>query len=207
MKKYILTLVCASVGLAFAQTKSPAVPVVPTAPSQAQAQSQTTDSNAVSAASNQGNAQSITFTSPPDTHASQSVAYSGSQTVRNVPSVNAPPLASSNDTCMGSVSGSLNVAGFGGSIGSTWVDENCRMLKNGRELWNMGMRGAALALLCTDRANREAMELTGFECAQTTAARRAADRSGPESRTTVYQARNEPTDPIVRRRLGLPVLP
>jgi hypothetical protein len=49
------------------------------------------------------------------------------------------------------------------------------MLKNSRELWNMGMKAASLALMCTDKANKEALEITGFICPQTAAARKAED--------------------------------
>jgi hypothetical protein len=56
---------------------------------------------------------------------------------------------------------------FGVSIGSTWEDKNCKMLKNSRELWNMGMRGAAIKLLCTDPDNRFALESTGIDCGET----------------------------------------
>lgn len=107
------------------------------------------------------------------------VEYSGTQTIRNVPSVQGPPLATSNDTCMGSSSGSINGPGFGIGIGSTWTDRNCVMLKNARELWNMGMKAAAMALFCTDVNNRMALEITGFVCPQTAARQRAdaeADR-------------------------------
>ena len=86
------------------------------------------------------------------------------QTIKNTPSVSGPALSSSNDTCMGSTSGSANVPGIGVSFGTSWVDDNCKMLKNSRELWNMGMKAASLALMCTDAANKEALELTGFVC-------------------------------------------
>lgn len=89
------------------------------------------------------------------------------QRIENVPSVDGPPLTSSNDTCMGSISGSVNFAGFGAGAGRTIIDENCVMLKNSRELWNMGMRSAALARMCMDNKNREALEMTGFVCPQT----------------------------------------
>jgi len=102
------------------------------------------------------------------------VEYSGTQTIRNVPSVNGPPLTTSNDTCMGSSSGSINGPGFGIGLGSTWTDRNCVMLKNARELWNMGMKAAAMALFCTDTANRNALELTGFVCPQTARAQQQA---------------------------------
>jgi ABC-type Na+ efflux pump permease subunit len=92
------------------------------------------------------------------------VNYSGTQTIKNVPSVGSPALTSSNDTCMGSTSGGIGVTGFGFSLGSTWTDKNCTMLKNSRELWNMGMRAASMARMCMDSENREALELTGFTC-------------------------------------------
>lgn len=130
-------------------------------------QDQQANSTASSGSNNAGNAQSLTYNQAasviPD-NTTAHVTYSGSQTVRNVPSVSGGPLTTSNDTCMGSTSGSANGPGFGVSIGSTWTDSNCKMLKNSRELWNMGMKAASLALMCKDLDNREALELTGFTC-------------------------------------------
>lgn len=153
-------------------------------------------SNSGSQATNQGNNQNITVNIPAAeqkdltrTIIDQNV--SGTQTIKNVPSVSGSPLTSSNDTCMGSTSGSVNVPGFGASVGSTWADENCKMLKNSRELWNMGMKAAALALMCTDVNNREALEMTGFICPQTLASKKQ------EAASPQY------TDPIIRQRLGL----
>lgn len=149
-------------------------------------QATTTSTNtSTSEASNSGNTQSIIFTSPGESTTTvrheggtrQEVVSSGTARIKNVPSVGGPSLASSNDTCMGSVSGSLNVAGFGGSLGKTYKDDNCVMLKNSRELWNMGMRAAALARMCMDADNRDALEMTGFKCPQTEKAERAAASS------------------------------
>jgi hypothetical protein len=84
--------------------------------------------------------------------------------IRNTPSMFGPALVSSNDTCMGSTSGSAAVPGLGLSFGTTWVDENCKMLKNSERLWNMGLRLASFALLCTDPKIKEALEITGFPC-------------------------------------------
>jgi len=76
----------------------------------------------------------------------------------------APALTSSNDTCMGSASvGAAGVA-FGLSFGSSYTDDNCMMLKNARELWNMGFRGAAVARMCMDERNRRALEISGVPC-------------------------------------------
>jgi hypothetical protein len=49
-------------------------------------------------------------------------------------------------------------------LGKTYTDTNCVRLKNSRELWNMGMKAAALALMCKDEENREALEVTGYQC-------------------------------------------
>lgn len=135
------------------------------------------------------------------------------QKIRNTPSVNGPPLVSSNDTCMGSASGAINAPGIGIALGKTYTDENCMMLKNSRELWNMGMKAASLALMCNDSANREALELTGFECPQTTKAKREAQAKmgpadGPVELRMSESLASPPVeytgnDPIVRARLGL----
>lgn len=135
------------------------------------------------------------------------------QTIKNTPSIATAALTSSNDTCMGSVSVGGSGPGFSLGIGTTYKDDNCVMLKNSRELWNMGMKGAAMALMCTDKANREALELTGYECPQTTAAKKAeADRAAAAKQAAApaqagkaekLAAAYEGNDPIVQARLGL----
>lgn len=112
----------------------------------------------------------------------ENVVYSGDYKVKNVPSMAAPNLTSSNDTCMGSASASVAVAGFGLGGGSTFTDEHCKRIKMSRELWNKGMKAASLAMDCMDRDAREALELTGFTCPQTErdrAARPVAEVSAP----------------------------
>lgn len=99
---------------------------------------------------------------------------SGTSTVKTVATVYAPALTSSNDTCMGSTSFGATGIGFGVSIGSSWTDANCVMLKNAREMFNMGMPDVAFARLCMDPLNREAIELTGKVCPQTTRDAKAA---------------------------------
>ena len=94
------------------------------------------------------------------------VKYNGTYTVKNVPSVNGPNLTTSNDTCMGSSSGSANGPGFGVSFGTTWSDDHCKRLKMSRELWNKGMKAASLAMDCMDPAARVALEITGSKCPQ-----------------------------------------
>lgn len=199
MKHYFFLVIFVCSGFVFAgDTTSPGTALA-TGTQVQQQQQQSSESAAV----NSGVKQEIVFTSPAESKAVQDVRYSGTQTVRNVPSVGGPPLTSSNDTCMGSSSGSVNIAGFGAGYGSTWTDKNCVMLKNSRELWNMGMRAASLTLMCNDPDNREALELTGYECAQTT-----RDRKRTAEAQALGQNVQQPqyTDPIIRARLGLPPL-
>jgi len=73
-------------------------------------------------------------------------------------------LGSADDTCMGSSSGAGQGTGFGFSLGSTWTDENCKMLKNARELKSHGHHAAAKARLCMDNDNALAFELAGEPC-------------------------------------------
>jgi hypothetical protein len=122
----------------------------------------TTDTRSEAVANNTGNAQTLIFNSPSESVTR--IETHGTTTLKNVPSIGAPALITSNDTCMGTTSGGLAVAGFGLSIGSTWSDDNCIMLKNSREFWNMGMKAASMARMCMDTKNKEALELTGFKC-------------------------------------------
>lgn len=144
---------------AFAGGMTPTLSLPATATSLAQQQQQSADA----AATNAGNNQAINIEASQPLSKTETVV-SGTQTIKNVPSVSGPPLTTSNDTCMGSSSGSANAPGIGLSLGTTWTDANCKMLKNSRELWNMGMKAAAMALMCKDPDNREALELTGFVC-------------------------------------------
>ena len=121
-------------------------------------------------------AQTSTSTSGANSSQQQGIAASGNSTMMFAPVSNAPyipvapsfaaPLSSSNDTCMGSSSGGAAGPGFSFSVGSTWTDKNCVMLKNAREMWNMGLKDASFARLCMDENNREAIKLAGGTCPQ-----------------------------------------
>lgn len=116
------------------------------------------------------------------------------QKIRNTPNVSGAALVSSNDTCMGSASAGGSGPGFGLSFGTTYIDESCVRLKYAREAWNMGLRAAAVAMLCNQPEMRAALEVTGYPCP-------AGVKVEPKvAAPTTY----EPTDPIVRRRMGLP---
>ena len=76
----------------------------------------------------------------------------------------AAPILAVEDTCMGSSSMGAQSMSFGVSIGATWQDDNCRRLKNARQLAAMGYRRAAVALLCVDDEVRTAMAVAGTPC-------------------------------------------
>lgn len=124
----------------------------------------------------------------------QYIDYGGTQTIKNVPNLNAPPLTSSNDTCMGSASGGIAIPGLGITGGSTYTDEHCKRIKMSRELWNKGMKAASLAMDCMDPAAKEALELTGFICPQTQRAQRAAAATAA-SRSALSSRSFSPVDP------------
>jgi len=76
----------------------------------------------------------------------------------------AAPLAAGEDTCMGSSSIGGQGVGFGLSIGTTWTDDNCRHLKNSRQLVALGFHRAATALMCVDEDVKNAMAAAGTPC-------------------------------------------
>lgn len=73
-------------------------------------------------------------------------------------------LSTGDDTCMGSSGVGVQGMEFGFSVGSSWTDENCIMLKNARELKNQGHDKAAKARLCMNDENALAFELAGEPC-------------------------------------------
>ena len=182
------------------------------------------------AGSNSGaNNQTINFNTPGTTSSTvtSNTNVSGSETIRNVPSMAAPNLTTSNDTCMGSAGGSVGVAGFGGSFGKTYTDANCITWKSGIGFWNQGLRATSIARECQDTKNREALRATGISCiwqrgqqvpveygadglpvpyeTQLAAIKNATGASS-NGRAAVESSSNQPTDPFIRYRLGLPPL-
>lgn len=83
-------------------------------------------------------------------------------------------LSTGDDTCMGSSGVGVQGMEFGFSVGSSWTDENCIMLKNARELKNQGHDKAAKARLCMNDENALAFELAGEPCPRALASTQAA---------------------------------
>jgi hypothetical protein len=135
--------------------------------------------------------------------AAQTAAAESLKPIKNTPAIGLSQLTSSNDTCMGSVSVGGSGPGFSIGVGTTFTDGNCVMLKNSRELWNMGMKGAAMALMCNDANNKAALELTGYECPQTTKAKKDAEAAAAAQAPAKTSANGYTgNDPIVTARLS-----
>lgn len=76
-----------------------------------------------------------------------------------------PPINTSNsDICTTGVSGAVQTQILGISAGTTIVDLNCEMLKNSKTLYDMGMKVAAVSMMCQDRRVFDAMMMAGTPC-------------------------------------------
>ena len=75
------------------------------------------------------------------------------------PTASSPPLTSGIDTCAMSLSMGMQTFNFGVSGGTTYTDEHCQMLKEVKLLSDIGMRTAAIALLCNS-SERVAFAMT-----------------------------------------------
>jgi len=200
------------------------MPIGPTAQNTTSAAQSNANPTAVAGSNSGANQQHITFNSstPATTTTNQNI--SGSETIRNVPSMAAPNLTTSNDTCMGSVGGAVGVAGFGGSFGTTHVDPNCVTWKSGIGFWNQGLRATSIARECQDDKNRKALRMTGISCIWVHGEQapveygsdglpvpyevqmaHITDKSQPSivAASRSNNKHGEPTDPFVRYRMGL----
>jgi hypothetical protein len=137
-----------------------------------------------------------------NTNSQQEVQYSGTQTVKTNPAIQAPGLTTTlSDTCMGSVSFGFSAPGFGATAGSTLVDQACVRRLDAREFRAMGLTDVALALLCQSDANRRAVEATGHLCPGTTKPLAKIDGSPSADATVADDVKYR--DPFVRQRMGL----
>jgi len=87
-------------------------------------------------------------------------------TVRtNPPSAISPSInASGSDLCTVGVAGAVQTQIIGISTGQVYNDENCVRLKNAKVLYDMGMKVAAVALMCQNRNTYDAMKFAGTPC-------------------------------------------
>lgn len=81
------------------------------------------------------------------------------------PSAIAPAITTiNNDLCVVGASGAVQTQIFGMSFGGTSRDMNCERIKLAKNLYDMGMKVAAVATLCQDRRVFDAMMNAGTPC-------------------------------------------
>jgi|TARA_B110000495_G_scaffold47191_1_gene39310 hypothetical protein len=81
------------------------------------------------------------------------------------PSAISPNVGGSNsDLCTISSSGALGTQILSLSLGATYTEANCLLLKKARMLYSAGMKVASVSLLCQDPAIFEAMKMAGTSC-------------------------------------------
>lgn len=96
------------------------------------------------------------------------VTTNGEMTTKVVsppPSAISPQISASNsDLCTVGVAGAVQTQILGVSMGSTVRDMNCEKLKNAKTLYDMGMKVAAVSVMCQDKRVFDAMMNAGTPC-------------------------------------------
>lgn len=81
------------------------------------------------------------------------------------PSAISPTINTSNsDLCTFGVAGAVQTQILGLSTGTQVRDMNCEMLKNAKTLYDMGMKVAAVSVMCQDKRVFDAMLMAGTPC-------------------------------------------
>lgn len=81
------------------------------------------------------------------------------------PTAVAPSITSINsDVCAVASTGAVQTQILGISMGTTFVDKNCERLKLSKTLFDMGMKVAAVSVMCQDERVFSAMMNAGTPC-------------------------------------------
>ena len=83
----------------------------------------------------------------------------------NPPSAISPSInASNSDLCTVGVSGAVQTSIVGISTGQAYTDASCSRRKDAKILYDMGMKVAAVSMMCQDYATYDAMLKAGTPC-------------------------------------------
>ena len=95
-----------------------------------------------------------------------SSTVTGTTTVdKTPPTASAPSIVINNqDVCTSASSVAVQTQILGFATGQTVTDENCERLKLARSLYGMGMKVAAVSVLCQDKRVWEGMWMAGTPC-------------------------------------------
>jgi len=96
---------------------------------------------------------------------SDSTSNSTTKVISPPPTAVAPAITVINsDVCAVGASAAVQTQIFGISMGGTSVDKNCERLKLARGVYDMGMKVAAVAIMCQDERVFSAMMNAGTPC-------------------------------------------
>tara|TARA_B110000858_G_C17568856_1_gene365909 strand:- start:52 stop:426 length:375 start_codon:yes stop_codon:yes gene_type:complete len=114
-------------------------------------------------------------------------------------------MTGGNDTCTVSYSAAVQTQILGASGGGAVRDLNCERLKNSKTLYNMGMKVAAVALMCQELSVWEAMEMAGTPCPfkGTIGAEAQALWDNDPARKPVVQRGNQDNDAVKKILAGV----
>jgi hypothetical protein len=101
-----------------------------------------------------------------DSTARSTTESTSTTTVKSPPPTAVAPAITTlnNDLCAVAASGAVQTQILGISIGSTFVDKNCERLKISKTLFDMGMKVAAVSVMCQDERVFTAMMNAGTPC-------------------------------------------
>ena len=114
-------------------------------------------------------AQGVDDTIYTDSTTRSDVTTSGNMTT----TINQPPpsaispqfsAGSNSDLCTIGVAGAVQTQILGISAGTTFTEENCIRLKNAKVMYDMGMKVAAVSVMCQDKKVFDAMMHAGTPC-------------------------------------------
>jgi hypothetical protein len=88
------------------------------------------------------------------------------QEIKSPPASAIAPMISaySQDVCVSGISGAVQTQVIGLSAGKAVRDMNCERLKLSKTLYDMGMKVAAVSMMCQDERVFKAMEMAGTPC-------------------------------------------
>jgi hypothetical protein len=97
---------------------------------------------------------------------SSTTTNNSTSNIRSAPPTAAAPNVTNtgSDVCLAGASAGVQTFGIGVSGGKSFRDKNCERIKLSRELNSLGMKVAAVAILCQDERVFFAMEQAGTPC-------------------------------------------
>ena len=107
------------------------------------------------------------FAQPIETVSTVTTTGEMTTTVKSPPPSAISPQIGSNansDLCTISAAGAVQTQILGISMGTTFTEENCIRLKNAKTLYDMGMKVAAVSVMCQDQKVFDAMMHAGTPC-------------------------------------------